>query len=64
MAGRVLEAGAGLREELDTLGYREPLPPDALPLVRRLLGDLKQARKEERGCKEALAQTREVSEGW
>lgn len=65
MACRVLEAGAGagLRGELDALGYREPLPPDALPLVRRLLHDLKEARKEERQCKEVLAETREVSVG-
>ena len=53
--------GAVVRGELDGLGYRDPLPPDALSLVRSLLRDLKEARGEERQCKEVLAQTRQVS---
>ncbi|XP_076058055.1 uncharacterized protein LOC143035212 [Oratosquilla oratoria] len=34
-----------VRETLDSLGYRESLPPEALPLVQRLLTDLVQACK-------------------
>lgn len=61
MASRELEAGAGLRQELDTLGYREPLPPDALPLVRHLFHDLKKTKEEEKRCQALLAEIREVS---
>lgn len=32
---------AQVRKELDDLGYTETLKPECLPLVRRLLGDLK-----------------------
>lgn len=61
MADGVVEAGAGIRGELDILGYREPLPPDALPLVRRLLQDLKKTKEKEKQCNALLAETQEVS---
>ncbi|XP_042218516.1 centrosomal protein of 135 kDa-like isoform X2 [Homarus americanus] len=46
-----------VRQALDGLGYREPLPPDAFPLVQRLFNDLLSCRKDLKETKENLIQT-------
>lgn len=50
-----------VRQSLDDLGYREPLPPDSLSLVQHLLDDLINSIRELKETKTNLAQTQKVS---
>ncbi|XP_066943148.1 centrosomal protein of 135 kDa-like isoform X1 [Macrobrachium rosenbergii] len=53
-----LSALERVRRTLDSLGYREPLPPDGLPLVTRILDDLINASKGLKTTTEELAQVK------
>ncbi|XP_068231559.1 centrosomal protein of 135 kDa-like [Palaemon carinicauda] len=53
-----LSALERVRKTLDSLGYREPLPPDGLPLVTRVLNDLIDATKELKTTTEELTQVK------
>ncbi|XP_064100884.1 cingulin-like [Macrobrachium nipponense] len=53
-----LSALERVRKTLDSLGYREPLPPNGLPLVTRILDDLINASKELKTTTEELTQVK------